>query len=98
MSQHRASRQPKGKPWNPRFVQYARFHGRDCEAQRKIDIAENPGAMNLGFTQWNMARLREAAVEISEAFYFDRLASPKAYDAWLVRWVDKVLAAQGDAP
>lgn len=38
--------------WNPRYVLYARHHGRDPRAQLEYDETEYPGGRMTGFTIW----------------------------------------------
>lgn len=66
--------------WNPRFVNYARAHGRTPEAQ----LAQENSMVD--FTQWNTARLNEAPKEF---FFCGGLTDHKGYDAWLTAWVDE---------
>jgi hypothetical protein len=38
--------------WNPRFVWYAKAHGRTPEEQAKQDEKDWPGGCMVGFSQW----------------------------------------------
>jgi len=48
--------------WNPRFVAYAKAHGRTPEEQAKQDEKDWPGGCMVGFSQWIQAR-RDALCE-----------------------------------
>lgn len=75
--------------WNPRYENYARFHGRAPQDQIEHDKRHWAGGSMTGFVLWNNARLREAAAEIPEAFFMGKLSDHDRYDAWLTAWVDK---------
>lgn len=75
--------------WNPRYENYARFHGRAVVEQILQDRQEWPGGSMTGFVLWNNARLREAAEAIPEAFFMGKLVDHNRYDAWLTAWVDE---------
>lgn len=49
--------------WNPRYVAYARQHGRTPEAQMEFDREEYPGGCMVGFMLWVQGLLREHHVE-----------------------------------
>lgn len=82
-------------PYNRRYVNYARVHGRTPEEQIAWDSIEWPSAKFLPFTEWNNARLGEYAHVNPKAFFFGiltpwdhhggrpKLHDHEAYDAWL---------------
>ncbi|MCA3266181.1 MAG: hypothetical protein ING19_08940 [Azospirillum sp.] len=59
--------------WNPRYVQYARAHGRTPEDQSRQDAMDWPGGPNAGFVLWHKERLREASRRIPDCFAFGEL-------------------------
>lgn len=75
--------------WNPRYVEYARAHGREPDAQQLHDREDHK--WGGGFLHWSCDRLYEAEREIPNAFTHGSLTDPVAYDAWLKRWVDQHL-------
>ena len=72
---------------NPRWVNYARVHGRTSDEQLAHDRVRWPGGSMCGFILWNNARLREFAQTASNAGFFlhGHLIEDGhvAYDAWL---------------
>ncbi len=79
------------RAWNPRYVNYARVHGKTPEAMLVYDEERWPGGKMCGYVLWNNARLYEFSGVRPEAF-FDRskrygvgnvLVDREAYDAWL---------------
>ena len=81
--------------YNPRYMNYARVHGRTPEEQLIQDRLDWPGGSAVGFTQWNNARLGEYAKVNPKAFFVGiltprdhhggrpKLHDHEAYDAWL---------------
>jgi hypothetical protein len=76
---------------NTRFVNYARAHGRDPEAQLEQDRKDWPGGMMIGFVQWNQERIRDFAIDHPHAVWFGGLVAHELYDKWLTAWVDQAL-------
>lgn len=68
---------------NPRYINYARVHGRTPEQQLEQDRKDWPGGVMVGFTQWNKARLLECSHIHPEAFYMGNLVDHEVYDRWL---------------
>ena len=76
--------------WNPRFVQYARVHGREPQAQLDHDRNAWPGGIMAGFSlwisdrwgEWHAARgLRRTASGSQDHVLTD--ADHDSFDAWL---------------
>jgi hypothetical protein len=73
-----------GRRPNPRYVNYARVHGRTIDDQIEHDHKRWPGGSSTGFLLWNTARLAEFAKLHPEAFVVGgHLVDHNAYDAWL---------------
>lgn len=75
-------------PVNPRYVNYARAHGRTPDEQLAQDRKDYPGGCMVGFVLWNRARIVEASYAIPDAFYLGTLINHDAYDHWLTIWTD----------
>lgn len=79
--------------WNPRYVEYARLHGRTPEAMLEHDRREWPGGHMAGFILFTRARWsehnkitgRNRDVRASEEHH-------RAFDAWLPGRVDELRA------
>ncbi len=85
---------PQAQDWNPRFVNYARAHGRGPAEQLAHDRQQYVGGSMAGFIIWNSQRLGDARKAIPGAFMAGgALADHPAYDAWLTAWVDSRLGA-----
>lgn len=74
---------------NPRFINYARAHGRAPEDQLAFDKAQFPGGCMVGFILWNKSRLVDFSKAQPSAFTCGGLTDHEAYDDWLTRWVDE---------
>ena len=74
---------PDAKRWNPRYVAYAKAHGKTPEAMLRADKFERPCGCMVGFLEWNSQKLREFRVARPEAFFGTTLSDHAAYDAWL---------------
>jgi len=68
--------------WNPRFVEYARVHGRTAEAQLAFDDERYPGGRMCGFILWNGDRLREWKKLVDYPCYCDYRGNPIPGDYW----------------
>lgn len=68
---------------NPRYVNYARVHGRTPEEQLAQDRKDWPGGVMVGFTLWNKERLREYSHLDPDAFWCGVISDHAAYDRWL---------------
>lgn len=79
---------------NPRYANYARFHGRTPEEQLVKDRQDWPGGVMVGFTQWNRGMLIAASKKIPDAFYMGQLTDHEAYDRWLTVQVDRVVLSE----
>lgn len=51
---------PTPRQWNPRYVAFARAHGRTPEEQAVFDDQKWPGGCMVGFQLWISQQLREA--------------------------------------
>lgn len=69
--------------WNPRYVNYARVHGRTPEQMIRYDIEIYPGGKMTGFILWNRARIEEFKTTSPAAFFMGHLTDHDAYDKWL---------------
>lgn len=75
--------------WNPRYVAYAKAHGRTPEAQIEQDREDWPGGCMVGFSQWIQAQrdalLRSHGLPIGDLRFlaFDGQNPQKAFDNWL---------------
>jgi hypothetical protein len=68
--------------WNPRFVVYARAHGRTPEAQLEADRAASPAVM-AGFLTWMRDRREAFQKAHPEAFFGKGDSAPIAdQEAW----------------
>lgn len=77
--------------WNPRYVNYARAHGRDPDAMLAFDKERHPLACMMEFVFWNSDRLRDFSKVSPESFVADGIRDHAAYDEWLTAWVDDAL-------
>jgi len=78
-----------GQDWNPRFVAYARAHGRQPQAQLDHDRAAWPGGCMIGFLLWIDGKVSEWRTLHPSTWFgprFMRLegaADHAAFDTWL---------------
>ena len=78
---------------NPRYIQYARQHGKTPEEMLAHDRKAWPGGSMCGFILWTRARIGEAYKAIPGAFIRGGgLCDHDAYDAWLAGRVDELIA------
>lgn len=68
---------------NPRWLNYARVHGRSSEEQIAHDRKRWPGGVMCGFILWNRARIVEFGKLRPDCFVADGLIGHEEYDAWL---------------
>lgn len=74
--------------WSPRYVNYARVHGRTPDEMLDADRVRFPGGRMAGFISWSRARMRAFYAAHPEAFRaspggIPRLVDHAAYDAYL---------------
>ena len=75
--------------WNPRFVAYAKAHGRTPEEQAEQDEKDWPGGCMVGFSQWIQHQrdelLRSQGLPIGDLRHlaFAGQDPHKAFDKWL---------------
>jgi hypothetical protein len=70
--------------FNPRYVSYARAHGRSPEDQSAHDRAEYPGAQMTGFIIWISGEKEAFRVAHPECFLGrDTIQDGAAWDEWL---------------
>ncbi|MDD5511921.1 MAG: hypothetical protein PHI12_14110 [Dehalococcoidales bacterium] len=67
--------------FNPRYVCYARAHGKTPEAMLAAQIAD--GSHNRGFVSWNNQKMWECRQEHPEYFMYGTIKDHEAYDRWL---------------
>jgi hypothetical protein len=68
---------------NPRWVNYARVHGRTPDEQLTHDRERWKGGSMCGFILWGRARIVDFSRAHPEAFCLGRLVDHEAYDRWL---------------
>lgn len=71
--------------WNPRYVLYARAHGRDAAAQLDQDRKDWPGGVGVGFQRWNNEHIATFLETHPEHDYWGALSETgqEAYTLWL---------------
>lgn len=69
--------------WNPRWVNYARVHGRTPDEQLAHDRVRYPGGSMAGFIIWGRQQVVEFSHAHPEAFTASGLVDHAAYDRWL---------------
>lgn len=79
--------------WNPRYLNYARAHGRTPDEQLAFDEIIWKGGRCTGFLLWNRERIGEARRAIPAAFLHGGVTDHAAYDSWLTDWTDARVAA-----
>lgn len=47
--------------WNPRYVEYARAHGKNPEEMLEHDAEHHPGGKMAGFIVWNSGQVQKFA-------------------------------------
>lgn len=69
---------------NPRFIAYAKAHGRSGTAQLVHDRKAWPGGVMCGFILW-MSKMKAAFYKAHPEHFFDRwtIADQKAWTAFL---------------
>jgi hypothetical protein len=73
---------------NPRYLNYARQHGRTAAEQIIADRKQSPGQSGASFIKWGDARLAEFRKVAPDAFASGRLIDNAAYDVWLTSYVN----------
>lgn len=68
---------------NPRWLNYARVHGRSSDEQLAHDKKRWPGGLMCGFSLWGRARIQEFGKLRPDCFMASGLIDHPAYDAWL---------------
>ena len=76
--------------WNPRYVCYARSHGKTPEEMREHDRDQWPGGAAVGFILWSNQKLREwcdlKGYRLTACGHNDTIlldADWQEYDRWL---------------
>lgn len=86
------------KPWNPRYLAYCRWHGKNPEGMDAHDRAAWPGGNMCGFMLWTRERIQEAYKAIPDAFiHGGGLVDHDRYDEWLTGRVERHLAESSGA-
>lgn len=80
---------------NPRYVAYARQHGKAPDEMLAYDRRAWPGGSMCGFILWTMERIGEARKAIPSAFVAGGLWDHETYDRWLAGRVDEIAKAEG---
>ncbi len=75
--------------WNPRYIQYARWHGELPEEMRVID-RHGPGGLNWPYMHWITVKWREFRKEFEIP---ENLSPHKKFDCWLEDKVNKRIQA-----
>lgn len=76
--------------WNPRYLNYAKSHGRSPEEQIAHDREKFPGGPGAGFILWNRSRICEYSKINPRAFTpGGGLADHAGYDAWLSAYAEE---------
>ena len=84
------------KGMNPRYVNYARAHGKSPAAMLAADKITWPGGCMCGFLLWNSARLAEFRKLRPDCFLDSTLVLHAPYDDWLRQWVNCKLREVSD--
>ena len=72
---------------NPRFVNYARYHGNTPEQQLAHDRQRYPGGVMTGYVLWNRSRIVMFSHIEPRAFTCGGLTDHESYDRWLTDYV-----------
>lgn len=76
--------------FQPRYIAYARSHGREPEAQLAHDRERWPGGANTGFIVWVSRRWREWANQTDTDLGHRTDAHHIEFDAWLGDRTDRL--------
>lgn len=77
------------KKWNPRYMAYARSHGRGPEDQRDHDRKAHPGGAAAGYIIWIGQRWREWEQIQGRTPHSPKTeADHAAFDVWLAEQVE----------
>jgi len=68
---------------NPRYVAYARVHGRTPNEMMSHDMTQYPGGCMCGFILWMDEQKRAFKKARPECFIGDNVKDQKAWTAWL---------------
>ena len=77
------------KDWNPKYVAYAKAHGKTPDEMMAHDEAAWPGGVMCGFILW-MSKQKQAFLKAHPEAFLDRwvISDHKAWDAWLKEAAD----------
>lgn len=75
--------------FQPRYICYARSHGRDPETQLACDRLSFPGGLLTGYSVWISRRWREWETETGHTGTLTG-ADHKAFDQWLTDRTDRL--------
>ena len=76
--------------WNPRYVGFARAHGRSPQKQLDFDKASRPSGCMADFICWTANRLSELRASLGYSrFQTLELKDQESFDLWLKRYVDQ---------
>jgi hypothetical protein len=83
--------------WNPRYVKYARAHGKTSDEMIAHDRIRWPGGSMCGYILWTKDKMARAKKEHPEFFICSGtgagsavLSNHVAYDAWLEPTLEEV--------
>lgn len=81
---------------NPRYVAFARAHGRTPDEQAAYDEARWPGAVMCGFMLW-MDQVKQAFRDASPgSFIGSSIADQDAWDAFIAAQADAGVLLEGE--
>ena len=83
------SEEVESKEWNPRYVAYARAHGRTPDAMLEHDREKYPGGCMCGFILW-MSKMQQAFYAASPgSFLGHTICDHAAWDVFLQAAADR---------
>jgi len=86
---------PVEKPWNTRYLEYARAHERTPERMLEWDRERFPGGKMAGFILWMSGRWQDWAKSVGRKYDGGGMREPltqadqDAFDTWLKTHVDE---------